>query len=520
MKNSALQMQIEEVIPSEITNKETFESKFFGKVYTPKFIVDQMLNEIFSKEMSNKLICDPACGTGDFLLPIASRLCDLILDIPSKRKGLELSLKNLTGFDIDSEAVKNCKKRLSKLVQHKLKKAWREDDWEIYHFDALDSVNIFSNKFDVIIGNPPYVRVQNLEKSRRNKIKSGNWKYYVGSSDLYIVFFELGLKLLKKKGQLIYISPSGWMRNKAGSIMRENISNNHYLVSIYDFKEFQVFDKVSTYTCITHIIKASKQLHLPKVKIHNKPKQYNYQFVNNNSKWGILPKTFASKVAKSKKYNTLGELANVQVGIQTLADNVFIMPVIKTHKNYVICNVKDEFIKIEKKITKRILKASVIKSGRDPINRVIIYPYSKEGELISERDFKNKYPNAYKWLLRNKKRLLLRDKGQFDPNIWYAFGREVSIKSGFGKKIITSGINRKPNFQYCDDPDTLFYSGYCIKPHNEINTKELLKQINSERMFLYISAFSQPFRSGWFSYAKQYIQNFPLTSDVLKNGKF
>ena len=56
-------------------------------------------------------------------------------------------------------------------------------------------------KFDIVVGNPPYVRIQHLEESRRNKIYKSNWKMVSGCSDLFIIFFEIGLHLLQRQGR-------------------------------------------------------------------------------------------------------------------------------------------------------------------------------------------------------------------------------------------------------------------------------------------------------------------------------
>lgn len=73
-------------------------------------------------------------------------------------------------------------------------------------------------------------------------------------------------------------------------------------------------------------------------------------------------------------------------------------------------------------------------------------------------------PNAYRWLLSNKEHLLMRDKGKIDPKRWHGFRRQVSIVSGFGDKILTSGMNKRPNFQQCPNPDATFYASCCVKP--------------------------------------------------------
>ena len=121
----------------------------------------------------------------------------------------------------------------------------------------LDEWRRDQGTFDWVVGNPPYVRIQHLEADRRKKIRNGGWKYFRGASDMYIIFFELGLHLLRDEGNLVYISPSGWLRNEAGKVLRKNLKLSHGIRALYDFGNHQVFPGVSTYTCISHIRKGN-----------------------------------------------------------------------------------------------------------------------------------------------------------------------------------------------------------------------------------------------------------------------
>ena len=155
-----------------------------------------------------------------------------------------------------------------------------------------------------------------------------------------------------------------------------------------------------------------------------------------------------------------------------------------------------------------------MRDGQDPVRRVAIFPYDDHGRLLPEGDIAANAPVAYRWLISHRERLLNRDKGRFDPARWYAFGRQVSIVSGFGDKILTSGMNRRPNFQVCPNPDATFYSGYCVKPKPGVDRKRLLSALNSDDMDFYIRQTGRPYQGGWMSYAKSFIKDFPVPADV------
>ncbi len=485
--------------------------KTFGKVYTPAWVVDYMLAPLFEGALKGVHICDPACGSGDFLAPIVKQICNQALTASkSERPQYIATLKHLTGYDIDSEAVKYCRQRLSSIAKKILGQDVSHNFWRVREIDAMDAQEADQMRFDWVVGNPPYVRIQHLEVDCRDKIKQAGWKYFYGSSDLYIVFFELGLRLLKNGGNLRFISPSGWIRNDAGKLMRNDLDKKHGIVSLCDFRDYQVFPGVCTYTCITHIRKGGSTDRQVIRQWNGDSFSVQSTLMKDESRWAITDHLETPTSAFVK----LSDIAEIRVGIQTLADKVFILELIGRKGNFVTVTDGQKQFSIEEKAVRRILKASVLRDGKDQINRVVIYPYDPVGKLIPEDRFVHKFPRAYQWLLENKKRLLGRDKGTFCKSKWYGYGCEVGILSAFGRKILTSAMNPKPNFQVCNDPDALFYSGYCVKPRNDIRLTALQKVLNSPEMDRHIKTFAQPFRGGWYSYAKRYISDFPINGTL------
>ena len=88
--------------------------------------------------------------------------------------------------------------------------------------------------------------------------------------------------------------------------------------------------------------------------------------------------------------------------------------------------------------------------------RVVIFPYADDGKLLPENRIAAGAPIAYRWLRAHKERLLGRYKGQFDPARWYAFGWQVSNTSGFGDKILASGMNPPPQLSGLPQPGCHF----------------------------------------------------------------
>ena len=497
------------------------QQKINGVIYTPQKIVEKIYDlanlKLCARQSS---ICDPSCGEGAFLEHAARQICSL--DAPSARLKSMLSL--LVGFDIDKKALASCRQRLAEIAGSRIKSPV---DWSLHCLDATSSPKIgkYFNKFDYVVGNPPYVRIQHLGHRRRCSF-ADKWQLYSGNSDLFFIFFELGLRLLKPKGTLAYITPNSFISSHAGKNLREFLATQTKLTHLVNYRNLQVFDNATTYSMIT-VTEKTPPRQTSKISIENARKGLRSEkFKISQTKltkapWLLLSESTSRRLATMKKKGVpLHEIAQINVGIQTLADDVFILGAGKQIKQgikqYIECQSKQGSILIEKGITHPIVKASVMKKGSDMIDRRIIFPYDANAELYSEAFIKRTYPRAYAWLTENKSKLLDRDKGSFDPRLWYAFGRNVSIKSGFGRKILTASMNLSPNFQICNDKDSTFYSGYGIKPLASIKLADFVKELNSQKMAFWINCVSKDYQSGWKSYAKSFIKDYPVSRALLK----
>lgn len=103
--------------------------------------------------------------------------------------------------------------------------------------------------FDVAIGNPPYISIQDIDNEQANYLKI-NYKSNKGNFDLYILFIEKGLEILNKKGFLSFINPNKIFNTDNANLLRNKLSNEKLLRLIVDFEHDLVFEDVGVYTCI------------------------------------------------------------------------------------------------------------------------------------------------------------------------------------------------------------------------------------------------------------------------------
>ena len=472
--------------------------KAYGVVYTPAWIVDFILDKTIDGYQPSMRVCDPACGDGAFLAGLVTRICDTL-----PAKDCRQALENISGMDIDPEALVKCSSRLNDVLAARGKRLTIK--WDLHCIDATNRTLItpLEGRFDYVVGNPPYVRIQHLGITRRRRLQKDWALARRGSTDLYIAFFEIGMFLLKQGGRLGYITPNTYAKTSAGQALRHFMLMKHSIHCLVDFGAHQLFKDATTYSLITLLNKhrePNKSIESTKFSLyHYDGNKILSQGKVSRSKlsptgiWILEPERILRRIEEIRgRGRPLKEIADIHVGIQTLADKVFIMEKKEEDKKeeapslLVAHDMHGAEIQIEAAITRPILKASVMKDGKDVKERIVIFPYV-DGKLMAENSLMEKYPLAYQYLKKHTKMLLSRDKGEFDASRWYAFGRDCGLTTAFGDKILTSGMNKRPNFQKCPAPEYTFYSGYCVKP-KAVWILMNLYQCSTLRIWIFISA--------------------------------
>lgn len=510
-------------IKSDITILEKFyelqidekDRRVDGAYYTPVHIVSYIINQTIKKSGT---VCDPACGSGAFLLEAAKKL-----KAETNLNYSEIYSKLLFGVDIVPINVKKTELLLSlfAILNNEDKK---EFSFNIYAGDSLifdwnKKIKGFSG-FDYIVGNPPYVRTKYIRDDVRDNIRK--WATGFGNTDLYIPFFELSVNWTNDGGRVGYITPSTYLTSYNAKVARGFLSKNNYIERIIDFNGWQVFQGATTYTCITILNK--KGVDKVEFALVNRPEKitqlqtlkFNTILSSslNGEEWRLLSKEDAENILKIEQAGSpLYQYVNKFItGIATLNNDLFLVE--DNSKNYLKKIYGNKVYFIERGITKKIIKPNKIKDkiALQKNRERIIYPYTfKNGKasLISEQMFKSNYPETYKYLSSVKSILGERDKGKRSYKAWYAYGRTQGL-GNFGKKIILPMMGNKPSFIIVDDEDSLFYCGYALYPKKDTDYKLLEKILNSKVMWYYLDKTSKNYSGGFKSFAKNYVKNFSI----------
>jgi adenine-specific DNA-methyltransferase len=497
-----------------------------GAVYTPNYIKNFIVEHSLNKVERNKesiLAADISCGCGAFLFTVATKLK------AETTKSFEQIFKdNIFGLDISPSSIKRAEILLTLLALSK-----GEDrasfDFNLHCANALsfdwskheEAVKVNSG-FDLIVGNPPYVRAKNMDVASKKLLS--NWVVTKsGNADLYIPFFEIGLKQLNTEGVLGYITVNSFFKSVNARELRKYLQHKKYNLSIIDFGHEKLFGNKSAYTCICLISKEmSPSINYKKetsgTLISNELKDFNpifYKDLSYQNGWLLNDKKIIESIKRIEATGkSLGDSYKIRNGIATLSNDTYIFKPVEETENYFILLQNGKHYEIEKTICRDIIKPNILKYEHEieSVKEKLIYPYNRDSKtlsLIKEDELKNTYPKTYQYLLNNKEDLQKRDKGNGDYGIWYGFGRTQALTDS-GIKLLFPYMDKTPHFVFTDQKDMLLYCGYAI--YNEsVEELKILKRILESKVFEYYMAnTSKPYSAGYLSYAKNYVKNFGI----------
>ena len=503
-----------------------------GAIYTPNYIREYISNNSVAKlDITHKTkIADIACGSGAFLYTVSK----LIKDTTSYSL-YDIYKKNIFGLDIAEYAIERTKILLT-LFAITAGEDKEEFEFNLYNGNTLNfdwhKIDKTFKGFDAIVGNPPYVRTKNIDENSKKLLKGWNVATS-GNTDLYIPFFEIGIKYLKKDGYLGYITINTFKRSVNARELRKFFCVESLDLKILDFGSHQIFDKKMTYTCLVLIHKShSNQLSYCRVspdeikfsKKINFTKIY-YDLLNHKKGWILADEHTLKNIHIIENTGTsLGNKTVIKNGLATLQNSLFIFKPNKEDDNYFYMEYNGKNYKIEKQICRSIIKPNKLKTSQEikELTEKIIFPYNIKDKAVVVMDedfFKNTYPFAYKYLLEYKTLLLQRDNNKDKKYKWFEFGRSQSLND-YGKKLLFPYMSNKPYFVYTNDEDLMFYAGYAIYGSSARELKVIEKILKSKVFWYYIQNTSKPYSSSYFALAKNYVKDFGICELTAKEEKF
>lgn len=562
-------------------------------VTTPTFIINDILRNTIlpkckgktDKEILQLKFADIACGSGAFLLELFQLLNDILIDYYLENDKSKLIQTNINtynlpfeikrkvllncvyGVDKDYNAVEATKfGLLLKLLEsedvnstNKTKPVLPDLSKNIFFGNSLLNSNQVEKKnqiavnpfdfsklrFDVIVGNPPYMKSEDmknitpLELPLYKTIYTSAYKQF----DKYFLFLEQGLNLLTDDGILGYIIPSKFTKVGAGKKLRELLAEQEYLNSIVSFGANQVFADKTTYTCLLILNKKPqktfqyaevKSLKSWKVREPNAVK-YETQITKtlDDDVWVLIPselKPVFNKIsAQSEKLELILGEKNITNGIQTSKNPLYIIIPQRIDKSFAHFEIKGVKWKIEKVLLRPYYKTPSSKKLKEKFitysflnpNSYVIFPYKKKGgkvEVILEGELKNTYPFAYKYFKHYEKIIKGRDVSPpIGNDDWYKFGRSQHLDSWEANEKIIVGVLSTGEKYPIDKSKTIVSSGgtagYCIVaiPENsEYSIYYIQANLNSKYLEWFSALYGEVFRGGYIARGTKVLKNLPI----------
>jgi hypothetical protein len=392
-----------------------------------------------------------------------------------------------------------------------------------------------NNGFDAIVGNPPYVRIQNIIRFSEEEIKffqsaiSGYTVAKTDTFDKYYLFIQRAISLLSNNGVLGYIIPNKFFIIKGGKALRKFISSQASIFKIIHFGATQVFPNRSTYTAILIIDKKVRSQFFFK-RIHRISSELTTDFIEydtyNSDSFSEQPWIFVSRASqtifdKIVNANTipLREIAEIAVGLQTSADKIYIFqPQSETDNNYQF-KFRDQEFEIEKAICKPCLyDLSFNLFDTVKPNAQIIFPYTiqkNRAEVFSEKQFQEQFPLTWAYLNTFKVELTNRSINGGNGSKWYQYGRSQSLtRFHNNQKLIWAVLSTNPgyifdenNLQFTGGGNGPYYSLFTDSTYSLYYILGILAHPIFEAM---VKSGASEFRGAYYSHGKQFIENLPI----------
>ncbi len=381
--------------------------------------------------------------------------------------------------------------------------------------------------FDCVIGNPPYIRIQEMQAWAPKAVELYKNLYSAGSAknyDIYVVFIEKALQLLNSNGIIGMILPNKFMQQEYGELIRKQIVEGKHLLQVVNFKDFQVFKDATTYTCLLFLTKKSNE-RFKYSECNDENMCLNYSEIDtsriSSSPWVLHSNEELSFLDRFENIPKLGSLCdNIFVGIQTSADKIYIMDYISESKSEyrLFSKALDKEVNLEKKFIRHIISGLDVKKYSTPTNRqYVIFPYIiNDGRpgIISKKQFETEAPKIWSYLNENKKTLEEREGGKFKGQDWYRFGRNQNIDKQHWIKICVPRLVQEIQAIYDENGDwcldNVDVGGVILKKEYSHLIYYVLGLLNSKILSKYLSKISTPFRGGFWSCNRQYLEQLPI----------
>lgn len=438
--------------------------KHGGITYTPPAIARAMVAMAAPDE--HETIQEPACGRGVFIFALVEWWLEQGRDLAWIDRWAQA---RLACGDTDAAAIAD------------LQRLWQAFFASQGHtaapLHAVVEDGLFGPQAQarcgLILGNPPYVRVQHMAPEVRARVRTRYPCCAKGNVDLYYAFFE---DALRRARRVCYIMPSSWLANASARPLRRLARTR--LARLVDFGERLVFAPVRAYTAIALCDDGAGADILASERLPEEGGIWR-RVARGDARWS--EERFCPLApADTAGGETLGEVAEVISGIATLADKAFLLPAperfVRGGERWVRQAdplAGGEAVEVPERFTRRLLKATRLPERLDAEGPRLLYPYDAARKIVAEAVLEREAPGLLAWLERRRAALDGRDKGKTGGyEAWYAYGRRQGFwEAGEDETVLlvaqVGHAGRLPVRQVATRAvgAFLFTSGFVVRPN-------------------------------------------------------
>ena len=427
-----------------------------------------MVQKLFRNKSTEATLLDPGCGDGVFI--------EAVLDW-CKVKGTKPP--RILGVELDPELASICRRKFE-----------RRQEVSIVQGDFLSGD---FGQFDFIICNPPYARLEELSEEERSFYRR-IYEVAVGRFDLYMLFFEKAIKVLKGGGRAVFITPEKFEYTLSTAPLRRLMARYH-VEELHHLRE-DAFRGLITYPAITTLNKVEGQGKSTRI-IARDGLTFFVRLPRDGSRW--IPIIIRGGTQEEGEGPTLRDVARrISCGVATGEDKVFVLP-------------KDEVPKALSGIAYPTVGGKDLTPEGIRIMHKMIIPYDEEGHLLPPDELEE----FIKWAERSRRKLEDRYCVRKGKRKWYEFHERPPMKEILRPKILCKDIAEEPSF-WLDEEGKIVprHSVYYIVPKNPSLLRKLYEYLNSEESKRWIMAHAQRAANDFIRLQSKVLARLPMPQEL------
>jgi len=503
------------------------EKRAGGHVYTPSHLVTFILEQAVFQEVAGEpgaTLLDPSCGGGAFLVGAVVAIAERLRAagaLPDRGEGrlrfLRVVKDTIWGVDVDPKACALARSSVARVVAHLAHGPLPEGFFHSNILNAdflttsLDAIQpIHRGGLSFVVGNPPYVSATRISARYKADLRS-RYETAGGRLDLYTVFLERSLALLRAGGTLAMVTPDKYLVSHSASALRSYIARNGAVRRIARFTSHKVFEDAATVPCVTVVERAGNASPVTVFSCAERPGRngrvrvsHRYTlpaFSNGKESWDLVPPKLLAlaRTIQAAHPSLADKTARISAGPATGRDELYVFPTSTGPE-------------VEPELTRPVVRGrDVLAYGiRDPgLSILLPYVFDKRTGAGSLVDLAN-YPKARAYLEKHRRVLQGRHCVRVWEKAWYDLHDQAPIDLACECKILVPDVANTNRFAVDEGRYLPLHSAYYILPKRGVDPYVLTALLNSRVSRFLIRLLAPVVKDGFNRYRRQFLAMLPI----------